>query len=219
MPYGGDFFISSQVWDQYWGYYHDTLTDHSNTFQAMFSDGNSFVDIDSITNQFISLNKSLLGQYASTYNDPSIYPSNRVYNWSLYNYLDSNFSFDQTLVPRLTIVSPGKRDTVSKTAGFTINYNGSSSAKHADIVIYQAGAINLEMGIDDSADPEITVIQFSFSDNGSISVPSSKLSSLIPNRYYRFNILHFDHNNIDLGELTGTVFSSASVSHYFYLTN
>lgn len=218
MPAGADFYISSSTWDEYWHYSSDTLTNHINTFKAVFSDGKQLVDVESISNQFFRLNSNNKGQYKNSTSNVANSPSDGVYNWDLINYLGSDTTIQQTLVPRLTILNPLKTDTVSK-SGFTLNYIGSSNASMANFILYQAYAINEEMGINNSSDPNLETIRINFSDNGSLKIDSEKLTSIIPNRYYQYNVSHFKYDTTYYKGKMGVLHSSTSVSQYVFITD
>lgn len=217
-PFDADFILSTKVWDEYWHYSSDTLTDHRNYFQAILSDGFQLVNADSVSNQLISLNFSIDGHYDTDVMDEDVYPLSGTYTWNIKNFLGSDATLIQTLVPRLKVLSPLKTDTVSK-SGFTISYSGNVFADEARLLLYQANSINQEMGISTALDPVLPNITIDFTDAGFINVSSGYLASLIPNRYYQFNIRHANYDSTNHAGKIGVLYSSASVSQYVFITN
>lgn len=188
-------------------------------YSAYFTNRSSFIDIGSVTaeNSALVLSDGYNGQYSIIDYKVTTHPFNNQILWKIKDFLGESGSIVQDIPPRLRIDSAIKTNNYTKISGLSVSYSGSSGIGDLSVEIFIDDFINKATGINISSDPPVDHNYFTKSNNGTINLSSTELSSLIPNRYYQIKITQTNINTVPLGNKTISLLSQTATATYFYL--
>lgn len=190
-------------------------------YSAYFTNRANFVNIESISAD----NKSLVqrsgydGHYTMSDFKMSTHPSNNQITWKIKGFLGDSGTIVQNIPSRLRIDSAIKTNNYTKSSGLSVSYSGSSGIGDLRVDLFVDNFINNATGINISSDPPVEYYNFTKSNNGTLNLSSTDLSSLIPNRYYQVKITQTNINTVPLGSKTISLLSQTATATYFYLSN
>lgn len=176
---------------------------------AIFLDStlSAFVDPASVSCNSNSLSRnSTETVYSQGHSDLYIGKSNAA--WSITGYQGSNYSFSDALPSDLVITNLKAGDTVSKAAGFTVNYNGGAAGGDLAIAaFYDAGLTRYYVNPAEPWDGGSGEFHSVTPDDGSITYTSGNLSGITTGKMIKVVLTHWGYakhnsmNNRKIGAL------------------
>lgn len=167
-----------------------------------------------------SMNDRILreaGEGSYILNDVAVLENPYVLNWTIAGYGDSTLEFADTIGAPMTLSQIASADTISKGAGTTIDYAGSSRTDDSDNKrVYCLIMLDNTGGERDYSDDSHSM--FDQSDNGRIELTPVILEALKPNRRYVLSVERGTSKQVPHSRIRIVSSSFSELTTPFYLS-